>query len=74
MEQAIPEECAETLSEAVQLFINYSIQNYIKCGIIEAHEKPALMSELWERLKESSLGNHRTFSNEKIASTCFSFE
>ena len=48
MEQATPEECAETLSEAVQLFINYSIQNYIKCGIIEAHEKPALMSELWD--------------------------
>lgn len=40
MEQATPEECAETLSEAVQLFINYSIQNYIKCGIIEAHESP----------------------------------
>lgn len=35
MEQITPEECASKLFEAVHLFINYSVQDYI-----QVNEKP----------------------------------
>ncbi|MCK9683433.1 hypothetical protein CH637_003830 [Haemophilus influenzae] len=47
MEQIPPEECASKLFEAVHLFINYSVQDYISRGIIQANEKPRFMRELW---------------------------
>ncbi|EDJ91717.1 hypothetical protein [Haemophilus influenzae] len=50
MDQITPEECASKLFEAVHLFINYSVQDYISRGIIQANEKPRFMRELWGNL------------------------
>ena len=52
MEQITPEECASKLLEAVHLFINYSVQDYISRGIIQANEKPRFMRELWGQLEQ----------------------
>ncbi|HHF6600716.1 hypothetical protein MY948_01320 [Haemophilus influenzae] len=74
MEQITPEECTSKLFEAVHLFINYSVQDYISRGIIQANEKPRFMRELWGRLEQSALEKNRTFNNKATASTCFTFE
>ncbi|HHF6352788.1 TPA: hypothetical protein ACPPQ4_000794 [Haemophilus influenzae] len=55
MEQIPPEECTSKLFEAVHLFINYSVQDYISRGIIQANEKPRFMRELWGQLEQSAL-------------------
>ena len=74
MDQITPEECAGKLLETVHLFINYSVQDYISRGIIQANEKPRFMRELWGRLEQSALENNRTFNNKATASACFPFE
>ena len=57
MDQITPEEYAGKLLEAVHLFINYSVQDYISRGIIQANEKPRFMRELWGQLEQSALEN-----------------
>ena len=74
MDQITPEEYAGKLLEAVHLFINYSVQDYISRGIIQANEKPRFMRELWGQLEQSALENNRTFNNKATASTYFTFE
>lgn len=74
MDQITPEEYAGKLLEAVHLFINYSVQDYISRGIIQANEKPRFMRELWGQLEQSGLENNRTFNNKATASACFTFE
>lgn len=74
MEQIPPEECTSKLFKAVHLFINYSVQDYISRGIIQANEKPRFMRELWGQLEQSALKNNRTFNNKATASACFTFE
>ena len=74
MDLITPEECASKLLEAVHLFINYSVQDYISRGIIQANEKPRFMRELWGQLEQRALENNRTFNNKATASTYFTFE
>ncbi|MCK8908643.1 hypothetical protein MY816_02900 [Haemophilus influenzae] len=74
MERLTLNECALQLFNAVDLFIHHSAQRYIERKMIEAHEKPALMRELWGQLEQSALENNRTFNNKATASACFTFE
>ena len=67
-------ECADKLLEAVRLFLNYSVQNYIERGIIKAHEKNVLMRELLGRIAQSVQEYNHPFNDSATAPTCFSFE
>lgn len=70
MEQIPPEECASKLFEAVHLFINYSVQDYISRGIIQANEKPRFMRELWGQLDSFSDRGGDIMKAEFIAHLC----
>ena len=70
MEKSI-EECALALQEAMNLFLNYSVQLYIKQGVINANDKHALMREYVRLMSEETREFDRTSSVGQVSVFAF---
>ena len=70
MEKSI-EECALALQEAMNLFLNYSVQLYIKQGILNPNDKHALMREYSRLITENARENDRTLSTGQVSVFAF---
>ena len=70
MEKSI-EECALALHEATNLFLNYSIQLYIKQGILNPNDKYALMREYSRLITEKACENDRISSAGQVSVFAF---
>ena len=74
MERKSPDECASKLLEAVHLFINHSVQNYIETGMIRAYEKPALMREFMQAVEQKLQEYTRLSQTEQAQVSSCTFE
>ena len=70
MEKSI-EECALALHEATNLFLNYSVQLYIKQGIINPNDKYALMREYARLMSEENRKFDRTSNAGQVSVFAF---
>ena len=55
----------------MNLFLNYSVQLYIKQGVINANDKHALMREYSRLMTENARENDRTSSTGQVSVFAF---